>query len=472
MNKTPFFVQKNSLLKTLFGILILSLLCNCYVYSQTAQSPILANVNMTSDEPLKESEWSFHGQATYVIQWHPSFNALYTGQNSMTPGSASAQTSSFTLYLGRKLWEGAEFYINPEIEQGFGLSNTLGLGGFSSGEAYKVGAQDPYFRLHRMFIRQTLNLGGETNKIDDSLNQVQTSATANNVVITLGKISVVDIFDTNKYAHDPRTDFFNWGAIDNGAFDFAADSWSYTDGLAVEWNQDWWTSRTGFFLMSTTPNSPNIDLSFKQYQLIQEFEERHDWLGNPGKFKILGFLTHANMGSYDDAIKYAALYGGSPETGLVRTYTNRMGMAMNFEQELTPTIGLFAKASMNDGSKETFDFTDINQSIAVGLSIKGNYWNRPQDTLGLIQIVNGLTADARNYFGNGGLGLLIGDGPLGPNQTSVLTYAPERISEIYLNAMLTNYLTLGLDYQYVVNPAFNQDRGPIHIFSFRGRVNF
>ncbi len=467
--------------KSYFCVNLGLIICLLHLSTAIAQTPKdnlkpMTQVITNSDlSPLEEgSNWSFHGQATYVNQWHPAFRAPYTGQNSLEPSSISAQTSDFTLYIGRKLWSGAEFYLNPEIDQGFGFSNTLGLGGFSSGEAYKVGSQDPYFRLPRAFLRQTIDLGGTPVEIEDGPNQIQTRTTENNVVITLGKFSVVDIFDTNRYAHDPRTDFLNWTAVENGAFDYAADAWGFTNGLAVEWNQDWWTSRSGFFLMSTFPNYSNIDLSFKQYQLIQEFEERHEIDGRPGKFKVLGFLSHANMGSYNDAVRLANQNGSSPDTALVRSFTNRMGMAINFEQEITPTLGLFAKASFNDGSKETFDFTDVNQSFVLGLSIKGNYWNRHQDTLGIVQIVNGLTSDARNYFGNGGLGPLIGDGPLGPNQPpgSVMNYGTERISEIFYNMIINKNLALGGGYQYVVNPAFNQDRGPVNIFSFRGRVNF
>lgn len=168
---------------------------------------------------------------------------------------------------------------------------------FFSGEAYKVGSQDPYFRLPLASLRQTIDLSGERLQIDDDINQISTSTTQNNIVIHLGKFSVADIFDTNKYAHDPRTDFLNWTALENGAFDYAADAWGFTNGLSIEWNQNWWTSRSGFFLMSPVPNSTNIDLSLKQYQLIQEIEERHTIGSRPGKFKILGFLSHANMGA-------------------------------------------------------------------------------------------------------------------------------------------------------------------------------
>lgn len=419
------------------------------------------NLESAEDNP---SPWSIHGQFTFVDQWHPSFRSPYVGDNSLEPGSTSAQTSDVTLYIGRKLWTGAELYLNPEIDQGFGISNTLGLGGYSSGEAYKVGAQDPYFRFPRYFIRQTINLGGEDIPLEDDLNQVEKSITSNNLVITAGKFSVVDIFDTNKYAHDPRTDFLNWTALDAGAFDYAADAWGFTGGIAAEWTQDWWTLRSGYFLLSSVPNSPNIDTSFKQYELVEEFESRHEINGHDGKLKILGFMNHGNMASYQDAITWGIQNNNTPDPSKVRTYQNRMGIALNLEQEISPTLGFFARASMNDGSKETYDFTDVNQSVSFGISLKGNSWKRHQDTLGMIQIFNGLSGDAKDYFGQGGLGLLIGDGQL--------NYGTESISEIYYNMVLNNYLALGLDYQHVINPAYNKDRGPVDIFGFRVRLHF
>ncbi|RIJ43861.1 carbohydrate porin, partial [Maribellus luteus] len=180
---------------------------------------------------------------------------------------------------------------NPEIDQGFGLSNTVGLAGFSSGEAYKIGNNAPYRKLPRLFLRQVINLGGEQQAVESAPNQLAGSRSADNVTITVGKFSVVDIFDTNTYAHDPRGDFLNWAVIDAGAFDYAADAWGYTHGLAVEWTQSWWSLRGGLFALSVVPNSVTIDTTWKQYQWVGEFEARHDWFGRPGKIKLLAFAT-------------------------------------------------------------------------------------------------------------------------------------------------------------------------------------
>src|SRR5450830_609403 len=212
-----------------------------------------SEVALPNDVAAEES-WNIHGQFTYVNQWHPSFNAPYSGANSLDSGSRQAHTNDMTLFAGVRLWRGAEFYLNPEFDQGFGFNNTLGVAGFTSAEAYKVGRNTPYFRLPRAFLRQVIDLGGEQQTIDSSANQLAGAKTANNMVLTAGKFSVVDIFDTNTYAHDPRADFLNWSIVDTGTFDYAADAWGFTYGAAAEWFRGSRTLRAGLFQLSKVPN--------------------------------------------------------------------------------------------------------------------------------------------------------------------------------------------------------------------------
>jgi high affinity Mn2+ porin len=183
---------------------------------------------------LETDNFALHAQTTFVSQYAYPFHAPYRGQDSLFSNSGR-ETWDFTFYAGVRLWQGAELWINPEIDQGFGLTGTLGVAGFPSGEAYKVGADYPYTRLHRAFVRQTIDLGGETQKVASGINQFSGSQTADRLVITVGKFGVVDVFDINKYAHDPRGDYFNWVLADTGTFDYPADAWAYTYGAAVEW---------------------------------------------------------------------------------------------------------------------------------------------------------------------------------------------------------------------------------------------
>ena len=416
-----------------------------------------------ADEPgpahPSDESWGLHVQATNVSQWHPSFTAPYSGQNSLNPATNSNETSDVTLFAGMRASESSEIWINPEIDQGFGLSNTLGMAGYPSGEAYKVGSNAPYQRLPRLFYRKTINLGGETQTVEAGLNQLAGTQSANNVILTVGKFSVVDVFDTNAYAHDPRVDFMNWSIVESGAFDYAADAWGYAYGASVEWTQSRWTLRGGFFDLSKTPNSTKLDPTFKQHELVGEIEERHRLFGHDGKLKLLGFVNHGLMGSYADALHLASLTNSAPDTSAVRRGNTNSGFALNIEQELASDLGAFARASYNDGTEEAFEFTEINRSISAGLSLKGTRWNRPGDTFGLAMAANGLSGSARDYFTAGGMGILIGDGRL--------NYGLEKIMETYYSFQASNQVFITLDYQYAVNPAYNQDRGPVNIYGAR-----
>ena len=183
----------------------------------------------------------FDAQFTNVAQWHSRFRSPYSGANSLQFDQSARETTDITLYAGWRIAPATELWFNPEFDQGFGLSDTLGLAGFSSGEAYKVGASQPYPRLQRAFVRHTIPLGGGSDKVDSGTNQFAIATTADRLVLTAGKFSVVDIFDTNTYAHDPRADFLNWAVIDAGPFDYAADPWGYTFGAAAEWTHGAWT---------------------------------------------------------------------------------------------------------------------------------------------------------------------------------------------------------------------------------------
>src|SRR5260370_14068453 len=256
-------------------------------------------------------DWGLHAQSTFVAQYHPGFASAFRGLNSLDPHEQARETFDLTLYGGVRPWRGAELWVNPEVDQGFGLSNTLGIAGFSSGEAYKVGNTYPYFRIPRAFVRQAFDLGGDTEKVSSSLNQMSSSRTANRVVLTVGKFSVSDIFDTISFAHDPRNDFMNWSLVDAGTFDYAADAWGYTYGAAVEWYQGDWTLRAGLFDLSIVPNSIELDHRFEQFQSVYEFYHRPQPWGQPGMISIVGFLTRGRMGRFDDATALAQLTAGA-----------------------------------------------------------------------------------------------------------------------------------------------------------------
>lgn len=438
---------------------------SAYLFCLSVGMMVSTWVKAADTAAASDSEWwRIEGQFTNVSQWHPDFHAPYSSLNSMKPDEGVRETTDATLYAGIRLSPNTEAWINPEIDQGFGLSNTLGAAGYPSGEAYKIGAHRPYLRIQRAFVRHVISLGGQPQKIDPAPNQLGGTASSNNVTVTVGKFSVVDIFDTNGYAHDPRADFLNWSVIDAGAFDYAADAWGYTFGAEVEWTRDWWTLRAGAFQMSQVPNAKIAGFHPRQHMFVTEFEGRYTWQNRPGKIKLLAFVDQANMAKYSDALRLARSTGSVPDVSPVRYDQSRPGVVFNLEQDLVPYLGTFVRASVNDGTKETYEFTEINRSIAVGLSLKGRSWGRDDDGLGFAAAVNALSADARAYFAAGGMGILIGDG--------ALNYGPEKILESYYSLQLNDHSTLSINFQHLRNPAYNRDRGPINIGAFRLHVHF
>jgi len=414
-------------------------------------------------DALDLGSFAVHGQTTFIEQYAPPFRSPYVGQNSLIPNEGR-QTFDATVGVGVKLWHGAEFWVDSEIDQGFGLSATKGVAGFPSGTAFKAGTSVPYARLPKYFVRQTIDLGGEMQKTDAAFNQFAGSHTADRLVITLGKFSVTDVFDTNKYATNPRRDFMNWALINTGTFDYASDAWGYTYGAAAEWYRGDWTLRGGLFDLSRTPGKAELDPTFSQFQWLGEVERRYELWGHPGKIVVTGFLSRGRMGSFQDAIDLAQMAGGPADIEAVRKYQSRTGVSMNLEQEITPDLGLFMRAGWADGTVEPFDVTDIDRTVAAGLSLKGKQWGRPDDTFGLAGIVNDISGVHQQFLNAGGLGILVGDGML-PHP------GPEQIIETYY-AFPLFAATVTFDYQFVVNPAYNRDRGPISVFGARMHTEF
>jgi high affinity Mn2+ porin len=413
--------------------------------------------------PLDVDNWLVHGQTTYVSQFAPPFHAPYSGANSLA-SNAGRETWDATLYIGRRLWKGAELWINPEVDQGYGLSNTLGVAGFPSGEAYKVGFTHPYFRVPRMFVRQTFDLGDASEPVASGLNQFGGSQAANRVVVTVGRFGVTDLFDAITYAHDPRNDFMNWSLVDAGTFDYAADAWGFTYGAAVEWYQGQWTGRVGVFDLSIVPNSIELDHGFHQFQIDYELEHRHMLKGQPGKLAVVGLLGRGRMGRFDDAVALAQETGAPANTALVRHYTSRPSVNLNAEQQVLPNVGLFGRVGWADGDVESYEFTDIDRTASAGVSLGGNRWGRPGDTFGLATVVNGISNAHIAYLNAGGLGITVGDGQL-PHP------GPEEIVETYYRVPFRSWQATA-DYQFIVNPAYNRDRGPVSVISIRVRTEF
>ena len=410
---------------------------------------------------LPESDvWNVHAQTTFLPQGYPPIHAPYSGPDSLPPGGQLQATWTTTAFLGVRLWQGGEFYFDPELAQGFGLNGTLGLAGFPNGEAQKAGAAFPTIRAQRYYIKQTFGLGGEQEDVGDGPNQLAGKRDIDRITVILGRFAVGDFFDNNAYAHDPRADVMNWAMWASAAYDFPADLPGFTRGAVVELNRKDWAVRAGLFEVPTEPNSDV--LTFKGQGVVVEFEGRYNIADQPGKIRLGAFDNQGNTGNYSQAL---AIVNADPALDIntvmasIRHDNQKYGFYANLEQQLVKDVGLFARASWNDGSNEILSFTDVDRSVSGGLSIKGSYWGRANDTVGIGGAVNGLSDAHRDFLAAGGLGLLIGDGRL--------NYSPERIFEAYYAYSVTKGVTVTADYQFITNPAYNADRGPVSIFSGR-----
>ena len=415
-----------------------------------------------ADQPTQN--WAIHGQATLVVQGVGGFASPYIGPNSLAPKQVK-ETADATLFLGARPWAGGEIWVNPEIDQGFGLSNTLGVAGFPSAEAYKVGRSNPYFRLQRLFVRQTIGLGGAQEAVAPGPNQLGGMRDTNRIVITAGKFGVGDIFDSNAYAHDPRSDFLNWSAVDAGTFDYAADAWGYSTGAAIEYYQGAWTLRVGAFNLSKVPNGETLERDFSQFQLDAEIEHRHSIAGHPGAVRVTLFRNHGRFSRYDDALALAAATGGPIDLALTRRPMTRIGVHFNLEQELTGTLGVFARAGIADGAIEPYDFTDIDRTAQIGALLHGAGWGRKDDRIGLALIANGISAEHRHFLASGGIGVLVGDGKL-PDAGA------EEIAELFYAVRITPAFEATVDAQHIANPGYNRERGPANVLALRLHAAF
>jgi len=420
-----------------------------------------------SEAPAYE-DWQAHFQATGIYSAYPAFSADYSGPESLNPHGQQRHTDTATAFLGARVWNGGEVYFNPEFSQGIGFNNTFGLAGFSNGEAQKSSGYTGKVIGERLFIRQTFGLGGETENIESDQNQLAGTKDISRITITAGKFAANDIFDNNTYSHDPRTQFLNWSLMESAAWDFPADARGFTKGAVAELNQKDWAVRFGSFIENEIPNGKETNPhGFTSLGNVAELEERYKLDKKPGATRFLVFLNSGRMGKFGDALDISNATGEDINTAIAgtRKYGNiKYGFAINSEQKLTDDLGAFARLSWNDGKTEDWSFTNIDRSLAVGLSLQGNRWGRNDDTVGLAGVMNGISKSQQEFLSDGGLGILIGDGKL--------NYGLESIIETYYSYKINKWISLTPDYQFVLNPAYNQDRGPVSIFSGRLHVEF
>ena len=418
------------------------------------------NGNGKKKDNDKEDEltWlSIHGQGTIVLQGNGRFRSPYEGPISLLSKFNYRTTETATLFLAARVWEGGEIVFNPEIAGGVGLSGTMGMGGFPNGEATRVGVPQPTPYFARLLVRQTFGFGGEQEKIEDGPNTIAGYRDVNRLTIAFGKMSATDSLDNNRYSHDPRTQFLNWSLMYNGAWDYPANVRGYTYGITFDLNQEEWAARYGIFAVPTVANGAELDPRFLRGEgHVVELERRYECDDQPGRITFSVYANLAHMGKYRDSLALSPI---NPDITATRSYRVKFGFGLNWEQKLNEELGVFARLGWNDDQTESWAFTEIGRTAALGLLLKGNRWNRAEDEVGLAVVVNGLSDAHRDYLAAGGLGFIVGDGQL--------HYGAETILETYYNWQLKKGINLTFDFQLAFNPGYNQDRGPVAIGAVR-----
>ncbi|MGA2869206.1 MAG: carbohydrate porin, partial [Verrucomicrobiota bacterium] len=311
--------------------------------------------------------WNFHAQNTDIVQGYPGFAAKYSGPNSLPSGGQARETISLDLMGGVRLWSGAEAHVDGLMWQGFGVANAVGVEGFPSGEAFRLGTDVPNGSITRLFIRQIIGLGGDQETVTDDDLDLAGQVDVSRLTFTLGRFSAKDIFDNNAYANSPRTQFLNWGLGANEAWDYPADAIGFTTGLTIELNQPNWTLRYGFFQVPRVQNGLTADDRYftwpydgsaqdgpflDAWGMVTELERRYTIRDHPGTIRFLAFLNRANMADYSAATAILRADGPGADWLTARSFRYKYGFGLNWEQEIVKDVGVFSRLGWNDGQEE------------------------------------------------------------------------------------------------------------------------
>jgi len=442
-----------------------------------------AQTDTPGSDDTQQENWNWHVQNTDIYQGDPAFSAKYSGPHSLNSGGEGKETISADITAGVRVWDGGEVYVDGLMWQGFGLSYTTGTLAFPNGESFKAGALTPNLMFSRLFLRQTIGFGGEQEDVPDSPLTLAGKQDISRLTFTVGRMSFLDIFDHNTYAGDPRTQFMNWALMANLTWDYGQDTIGYTLGAVVELNQQNWTLRYGYFEMPKYINAGDVGSGnggedefltwpargsfapiFKSYSMAAEFERRYDFDSHPGAIRFLAWTNHSDIDTYKAATIILLAEGPNADISPAQAYHYAFGFGLNWEQEITERLGVYSRLGWNDGQTQSLEFSDANWTASLGLSLKGDAWNRPNDTVGFGGVISGLSQHNQEFLSAGGLGIELGDG--------ALNYGPEKAIETYYNFEMWKGIQSTLDYQFFDNPGANRDRGPVSIFGIRFHAEY
>lgn len=419
------------------------------------------------DAPLFAPQW-LGAQYTFIDQHQSSLHSPYSGPESLRAQGDTERSHTFGAYFGVALPAHLQFYFDVEMFKGEALSGGTGLGGFANGDVVHSGggtlSKTAY--VARRYLRWTFPLGDESTAAERAQDQLPDQEASRRIEIKLGKMAVSDDFDKNRYADAARTQFLNWSLLNNTAWDFAADTRGYTDGLMIGWIHPVWSLGYGIYRMPTEANGTELVSSLREAR-GQQLELSLQPVPDGGVLRLLAFQNVASMGIYRDAIAIALANGTVPNIHADdQQGRHKYGFTANGELPLADNgnTGLFARAGWNDGHTESFAYTEVDRTLSAGMQVSGVHWGRPKDTLGVAMAIDALSADHREYLELGGTGFTLGDG--------ALDYARERIIEAYYSAAVVEHLAIGPDFQLIHNPGYNHDRGPARFLGMRAHVEF
>jgi high affinity Mn2+ porin len=413
------------------------------------------------------SRYWVSGQANIILQWHPSFPAKYSGLNSLHSQAENATSKVFTLYLGYQLTHTTEVFLDMESASGHGISEALGLAGFTNLDVVRNPqlSHAPY--VARAMIRQIIPLSSDRITSERGPFALATSLPVRRIEIRAGKFSMVDFFDLNTWGQDSHLQFLNWTVDNNGAYDYAANTRGYTDGVILEYDDHWFSARFAESLMPKVANGINLDADVARARAANfEMEARGNlFMEHGGVVRLLAYLNTANMGNYEEANRDAENNHTNPDIIATRQQgRHKYGFGLNFEQELPGKIGVFGRLGWSDGRNESFAYTEDDRTLEVGAFTTGERWKRRDDRAGVVFVMNGIVAAHQQYLALGGRGFLLGDG--------ALTYGHEKIFEGFYTVHLWRGIFGSFDLQHINNPGYNKDRGPVVVPAVRLHVDF
>jgi hypothetical protein len=414
------------------------------------------------------SRWWISGQANIVMQWHSTFPAAYSGANSFGPRGQSATSKVYSLYTGFELTHTTEILLDIESAGGHGLSEALGLAGFTNLDVVRNPALGPAPYLARLMIRQIIPLSMQRVSADRDFLDLSTSMPVRRLEFRIGKFGMVDFLDANSGGSDSHLQFLNWVVDDDGAYDYAANTRGYTDGALVEYDDHRWSVRFVEALMPKVANGLNLDANLARARSENlEVTYGGGFLHHrEGAIRVLGYLNTADMGNYREAIEeFNAGEVKVPSIiGTRREGRQKYGFELNLEQDLTSHFGVFSRLGWSDGRNESFAYTEVDRTGEFGDYLRGDWWRRANDRAGTAFVINGIVGDHRVYLADGGLGFLLGDG--------ALAYGQEKIFEGYYTLHMWRGLFASFDAQHVNNPGYNKARGPVWVPGLRLHVDF